>query len=483
MSRLSLIPVVACLGALCASPAALASSTQQTIFQDDGRLLESGPDARDRALEEIRATGADVIKLHLVWANVAPGGATRPDGFRGQDSSSYSEAAWERYDGLVRAAQARGFRVLLAPTTPAPGWATPRRGDERGVYRPNAREFGRFVRAVATRYDGRHGQPRVDFWTIGNEPNHPGFLQPQATRGGRLVAPHLYRELARQAVAGLRLAGHARDTVLFGELLPIGQRPGPRSTIRPIAFLRDFFCLDGRYRPYRGRAARSRGCLRFRRVTGVSGFGYHPYTRPGGPGVPETDADNATIRSLARVTRALDRAAARRRLARRGMRIYNTEFGFQSNPPDRFWTPIARIPAYLNESEYISYRNRRVATWSQYALVDDSDLSGFQSGLRFSDGSPKTGVYQAYRLPFFVRLVGSRTVEVWGGARPAARGERVQVQYRLRSRSFTNLRGGALAVNSQGYFRRRFRLARAASRTFRFAYGGATSRETRAARR
>lgn len=488
MRRLCSTSVLVCLCALALAPAAPASTGQLTIFQDDGRLLESGPDVRDAALDEIAAGGAEVVKFHLVWADIAPGGATRPEGFAGHELSSYAEGAWERFDGLIRAAQARGLRVLAAPTTPAPGWATRTRGDARGVAYPNAREFGRFVRAAATRWDGAHGHGRVDFWTIGNEPNHPDFLQPQGSRSGRLIAPRLYRDLVRHAVSGLRLAGHGGDTILFGELLPIGKTGvGPRQTIRPVAFLREFFCLDRRYRPYRGRAARARGCTRFRRISGVTGFGYHPYTRPGGPGVRETHPDDATIRSISRITRALDRAALRRRLAGRRMRVYNTEFGFQSNPPDTLWTPIARIPAYLNLSEWISWRNPRVASWSQYALLDDRELSGFQSGLRFADGSVKPGVYDAYRLPLHVRRLGSRTVEVWGGARMARRGERVRVQSRLGSGEFTDLRGGSVPVNARGYFRKRFRVSDASRRRFRILYddrGAArASRETNASSR
>ena len=488
MRRISLTAVLACLCALAAAPGALASTGQITIFQDDGRLLENGPGARDAALDEIAAGGAEVVKVHLVWADVAPGGATRPDGFSGQDLSNYSEAAWERFDGLIGAAQARGLRVLVAPTTPAPGWATRTRGDTRGVTYPNAREFGRFVRAAGTRWDGAHGHGRVDFWTIGNEPNHPDFLQPQGSRSGRLIAPRLYRDLVRHAVSGLRLSGHGGDTILFGELLPIGKAGvGRRNTIKPVAFIRDFFCLDRNYRPYRGRAARVRGCSSFRRIRGVTGFAHHPYTRPGGPSVRETHPDDATIRSIPRITRALDRAAARGRLSVRRMRVYNTEFGFQSNPPDRNWTPLARIPAYLNQSEWMSWRNGRVASWSQYALLDDRELSGFQSGLRFADGSVKPGVYDAYRLPLYVRRLGSRTVEVWGGARMAGRGDRVRVQSRLGSGDFTDLPGGSVAVNASGYFRKRLRVSGASRRRFRIVYerSGAAqaSRETNASRR
>lgn len=474
--------LTACLLALVAAPAAHGSSTMPTIFQDDGRVLYAGDSARDAALDEIAAGGADLLKLHVIWADIAPGGATKPDGFRGHLLSSYSDAAFARYDAAIRGARARGMDVLLAPTTPAPGWATRKRGDDRGVYRPSAREYGRFVRALATRYDGRHGQPRVRRWTIGNEPNHPDFLQPLGSRRGYYIGPHLYREMVRHAVAGLRLAGHRRDTVLFGETLPIGKsRPGPRNTISPVTFIREFFCLDRRWRPYRGRAARRRDCHRFKRMTGLTGYGHHPYTRPGGPNTRETKRDDAQIQSISRITRALDRAAARKRVSRRRMRVYVTEFGFQSDPPDRNWTPLRRIPAYLNQSEWLAYRNRRVASWSQYALFDDGPLAGFQSGLRFADGSEKPEVYDAYRRPFYVRLRGSRSIEAWGGVRNGRRGERVEIQQRLRRGEYRRLR--TVRLNSRGYFRSVIRLSRPRERTYRFVHRAGAGREVRASRR
>jgi hypothetical protein len=479
--------LLACLLALAAAPAAHASTRQISIFQDDGQLLHRGAAARDAALDEIATAGADVVKINLAWADIAPTGDKRPEGLVAQDPASYPDSAWERYDGAVRAAVARGLRVLVAVTTPAPGWATGARGDAAGVYRPNAREYGRFVRAVATRYDGAHGQPRVSLWSILNEPNHPDFLQPQGTRSGRLLAPGIYRELVRQGVAGLRLAGHGRDTILFGELMPRGyEKTGARNPIQPVAFLRELFCLDSRLRPYRGGTARRHGCSRFRRVTGVTGFAYHPYTFAGGPRVRETSPDAATIRSIGRVTRVLDRAASLRRLSRRRIPVWNTEFGYQTNPPDPHGSPIARVPGYLNEAEWMSYRNPRLVSWSQYALLDDSsgagDFGGFQSGLRFENGEAKPGVYQAYLTPLFVRRLGSRTIEVWGGARAARAGQPIAIEARTRSSDWRELR--TVSVGSSGYIRLRLRVSSPTRRVYRLAWsdGGVmrTSREAKA---
>ena len=458
------------------------------LFQDDRQLVAAGDEVRERRLDEIQALGADAVKLQLPWAAVAPVGRTRPPGFDAGDHLAYPSERWARYDGLVRSLAARGLRALVALSPPAPGWATGRAGDPQGVERPNAREYELFVRAAGTRYDGRHADaagvplPRVDFWSIWNEPNHPQFLLPLGSRSGVPLAPHAYRDLVHAALGGLRATGHAADTILFGEILPIGRGAiGPRYTIKPLVFLRELFCLDPAYRPFRGAAARARGCRRFRRLSGVSGLAYHPYTRPEGPATPEPSTDDATIRSLDRVARVLDRAAALKRLDRRGLPIYNTEFGYQSRPPDPYQARVGRIPAFLNEAEWKSYRNRRVASWSQYGLLDDPLLASqrgaerfglFQAGLRFLDGREKPVVYGAYRLPIVARLRNAREVEIWGAARPGG-GELWIEQRRDRGRFLEAPGGHVTARNGQGYFTRRLRLGQAASRSFRLRYSDA----------
>ena len=480
---IALLSLVVALG-LCA-PAA-ASPGQLALVQDDPLLVQRGPEARDRALDEMAGLGADAVKVQLPWAAVTPGGPTRPVGFDGANIASYPDAPWLRFDGLVRAARARGLRVMVALAGPAPGWATAARGDAAGVDRPSPREYARWVRVVGQRYSGRHydttGQwvPRVDLWTIWNEPNHPQFLLPLGRRDGRLVAPHLYRDLVRGAVDGLRRSGHAQDQILWGELLPIGRGDtGARKTIKPIRFLREMFCVDGRWRAYRGRAARVRGCHRFRRLGGVTGFAYHPYTRQDGPAAREPTADDATIRSLGRVAATLDRAAARGQLARRGMGLHVTEFGYQSRPPDPNQTRLGRIPRFMAEAERLAWGNARVKTWSQYQLQDEPEVAAaaaeeryglFQSGLRFADGTQKPGVYDAYRSPFVVRVTGRSSVEVWGAARPLGPGGLVQVEERVGTGAYRAVAGGALTTGAGGYFRSRLRLAGPRGRVLRATY-------------
>jgi hypothetical protein len=148
----------------------------------------------------------------------------------------------------------------------------------------------------------------------------------------------------------------------------------------------------------------------------------------------------------------LDRARAARRFSRR-LSIYNTEFGLQSNPPDRLVsTTLSRQAALINEKEEYAYRYWRLKSHSQYLLYDDRarsgplavKWSGFQTGLRFASGRAKPS-FNAYRFPIVVKRRG-RGVSIWGRVRPGAGRRYVRIQRR----------GGSLGLrirtNSRGYF-------------------------------
>ena len=459
------------------APAADASSRQLALFQEDGPIVNGDPAQRAAALDELQALGVDAIKIQLNWSEVAPRTRRKPAGFDGRDPAGYP--GWGKFDAAVSAAQERGFRVMLALSPPVPGWATKRRGDREGVDRPSSKEFGRFAEAAGKRYAS------VDLWTLWNEPNHPGFLYPQATRERVPYSPQLYRALLRAGVAGLQRSGHRGDRILFGELLPIGlDRYFRKNTIKPLRFLRELFCLDAHWRAYRGRAARLHGCAGYRKIVGVNGFAYHPYTRASGPRTREISRDDATIRSIGRITRALDIARRKGRIGGGRLNVWNTEFDYQSDPPDPYGATLKRIPGYMSESEWIAWRNPRIVSHSQYLMYDAplrsrDEIGLWQGGLRFNNGRPKRGVYAAYRMPLFVRLLGPRNVEVWGAARPGGAGASVQIQSRLGKGPYSDAR--TLAVgNVRGYYQVRLRVSKAARRTFRAISGGHKSNPEKA---
>jgi hypothetical protein len=444
MKRLT-ITIAMLVAAAWAAPAADASSRQLLIMQDDSQL-RSAPTA---TLDEFDSLGADVVKVNLYWDGVAPGGRRKPAGFDGSDPSGYT---WDFYVAIDQAIRNRGMRPYFSLGGRAPDWATKRRG-RRGTYRPSAKEFRLFAQAAGSQF------PSVDIWSIWNEANLYSWLSPQ--RVNRVPAsPGIYRGLYLAGHRGLEAGGHGGDTILFGELMPRGGTDSRK--VRPLEFMREMVCLDRNYRQYRGSAARRRGCRRVGRIP-TSGLAYHPYTLANGPDVNE-GADEAAIGQLSRVRRTLDALARRGKLPRR-LPIWITEFGYQTRPPDPNGTRLRRAPALMDLSEWIAFRDRRVASYSQYQLRDDDF---WQSGLRFADGEAKPGVYPAFSLPLFVRSLGGNAVEVFGGGRGAS-GAAAQVESKPPGGSYRSL--GSAAVNSSGYFRQVFRVSGASRRKFRVTLG------------
>jgi hypothetical protein len=451
--------------------AASASSGQLTIMQDDGLLFRSSAEARERALDEFDALGTDVVKVQVYWNEIAPGGRRKPS-FDATDPANYR---WGEYDAIVRGTLARGMRPYLVLGNRAPDWARAKRTRHNGTYRPSAAELELFSRAAGTRYSGSYGGlPRVDIWSIWNEPNLSSWLGPQRRSNGVPLSPSIYRGLYLAGWRGLRDSGHAGDTILLGELMPLGARG--RNKVPPLEFLREMACLNSSYRPYRGRAARLRGCGRVGRIP-TSGIAYHPYTPRGGPRA-QPRANEASIGTLGRISRVTDALARRAKLPGR-LPVWVTEYGFQTNPPDPFQYPIGRVPGFMDVSEWLTFRNSRVASYSQYTLKDDRPnrgsifrrYAGFQMGLRFASGRPKRGVYAAFRMPAFVRVLSGNRVEVFGGLRTVSGGT-AAVASRSGRGSYRPL--GQPGLNSAGYFRTVLRVPGAARRTYRITIGDFT---------
>lgn len=445
MRRLT-ITIAMLLAAALAAPAADASTRQLTIMQDDaqvrGRTAET--------LDEFARLGVDIVKLNLYWDEVAPNGRRKPAGFDGADPGSY---AWGSYDHAVQAVLDRGMRPFLSLGGRGPDWATGKRG-RRGTYRPNAEEFRTFAEAAGLRF------ANVDIWSIWNEPNLYSWLSPQ--RHKRVpVSPSIYRELYIAGHRGLRASGNGDDAILLGELMPRGGTD--RRKVPPLQFLREMACLDRNYRQYRGRAAKLRGCRRVGRIP-TSGLAYHPYTLAGGPGVNEA-RDDAAIGQLGRVRATLDKLARRGKLPRR-LKIWITEFGFQTRPPDPFGTPIRRAPGFMDLSEWIAFRNTRVAAYGQYTMRDNDF---WQSGLRFESGRAKRGVYDAFRMPLLVRWLGGGRVEVFGALRSASGGS-ARIESKPPGGSYRSR--GSAAVNRAGYFRRVLRVRNGFRHKFRVTLDG-----------
>jgi hypothetical protein len=416
----ALLIALTCL--LLVAPAAEARKSQFTIFEAGREIRSHDAGERARVLDEISAFGVRWIRIVMYWREVAP---TSP-GFDATDPAAYN---WTTYDRIVDEARARGIRVLVTPSGPAPDWAT-LGGD--GVHYPSPTHFRRFMTAVGRRFGSR-----VSYWSIWNEPNHPQFLGPQYRRG-KPYSPRLYRRLFWAAHQALDATGNRRDRVLMGETAPRGNR----NVVHPLRFLRGSLCLNRRY-------GKRRGCHRLP----ADGYAHHPYTTRAGPFFVSRRRDDVTIGSLGRLTRALRRAERARAIPRRTP-VYLTEFGIQSRPDPVYGVSQTRQAEYRAVGEKIAWNTGRVRAISQYLMRDDlprrgsNRYGGFESGLRRSNGRKKLA-YRAFRLPMVARRAGRR-VRLWGHVRPHDGRERVQIQYRNRHGRWRHLQNDR--AGGRGYW-------------------------------
>ncbi|MGI8414381.1 MAG: hypothetical protein ACR2LV_11540 [Solirubrobacteraceae bacterium] len=420
----------------------------ESIFEATPQLLADPV----KTLDTLRRLGADRIRLFVAWGALAPDAASRsrPRHFDAADPAAYPPASWASYDTIVRNATARGIGVDLDLTAPPPAWASrpgaphPRTQPQ---WKPSSPEFGLFVRAVATRYSGRYTPPgaskplpRVDFWSIWNEPNYGPDLAPQAIDHSTVeVSPALYRGLVRVAWAALQGTGHGHDTILIGELAPrgqtIGDSPGNFGGMVPLRFLRALYCADGANRPLRGAAAVLRGCpstagasARFASenpgLFHAGGFAAHPYPQAQPPNaLTPGEPDYADLPALPKLERTLDTLQRAYGSSTR-FDLYSTEYGYRTDPPERGFATPDQAAYYINWGEYLSWRDPRVRSYDQYLLIDpptSPSRAPFESGLQFASGVRKPS-YDAYRMPLYLPRTTStpgQPLEVWGCVRPA----------------------------------------------------------------
>jgi hypothetical protein len=464
LSRLPALALACALAALSllliGARAARAAARQQSVFEADTELMADPAGT----ISQLRLLGAQTIRLAVRWQAIAPDPNSRrpPRHFDGSDPAAYPAAKWAIWDQIVRDASQAGIAVVFNVAGGAPRWALgpgePQHADN-ADWDPSASMYGAFVQALGTRYSGEYDPslgrtqsgdandlPRVSLWSIWNEPNYGPSLAPQGVPRHEQVpnSPRYYRGLVDAAWSALHRTGHGPDTILIGEVAPRGLRTwGLFSGMKPLIFVRELYCLDTRYRPYRGAAAAARGCpttaagsRRFRArnpaLFEAAGFSDHPYMRwypPDHEGQP--DPNYASLGEIGNLERALNRAQ-RAYGSGAQMPVWDTEFGYITDPPKHrdqgnHWVSPQTAAYYLNWAEYLSWRDPRIMSFSQYLLRDplparkSNDWGGYASGLLTYSGSRKA-TYDAWRLPIYLPVTTASRGErlsVWGCARPA----------------------------------------------------------------
>lgn len=391
------------------APSAQAASSQAVYFEAPRDLTarSSNPADRAAALKQLESLGVEALRVNLRWYDVAPAAdqSSKP-AFDAADPAQYS---WGAYGEVIDAAKAKGWKVLISPSSDVPKWATESGLDT--VTRPKPAEYELFTTAAAKRFGGSGV-----IWSIWNEPNLDRFLRPQIV-GGKFVGGKLYRELFLAGRSGIQSV-QRKATVLFGETAPVGIS---RQRQRPIEFLRDALCVSSKYKFDKKRCKK----------LSVSGFAHHPYRSVGG--IPKS-RDDVTYQVLSRLTSALDRMSKAGAITR-NRPIYLTEFGIQSTPDKYFGVPQQKQLEERNRAERIAYGNKRVRGFSQYLLTDDDPTipgkqwGGFETGLRDHTGKEKPSM-DGFRLVLDAKPT-SKSISLWGLVRPATKSTTVVIERKI----------------------------------------------------
>jgi hypothetical protein len=499
--------------AVAARPA-LASTTQLAMLEDDSHL-QADPAG---TLAQMHKLGVGIVRVFVRWSAIAPApNSTHRPKFNAVDPAAYPQQNWGTFDRIVEAAKAEGILVDFEIAGGPPRWADtghpPRAYINRNfAWYPSASQYGLFVRALGTRYSGTYvppgtacaaadsetgcALPRVAYWEIWNEPNFGEFLGPQAINGSTLlVAPGSYRALVDAGWSSLQATGHGRDTIVIGGITASGLSgpvsrdapqglPGNAAQSKPMLFIRTLYCVDSSFAHLTGATARAAGCpttsagyrsfrSRHPGLFDATGFGIHPYQRNLPPTAPVgNDPEFLGFSAIPDLERMLDRFA-RVYGSSKLLAIYNDEFGYITDPPNKtdpggtspgHYISPTTAAEYLNWAEYLSWRNPRIATTMQYLLYDpirNKRGSDFASGLLSPAGVPKAD-YAAYRMPLFLPVTNTspgRALEVWGCVRPAGYAvtqsdspQYVLIQFQPGSRGPFTTVATVLITNPRGYF-------------------------------
>jgi hypothetical protein len=348
---------------------------------DEGATFFDDPAA---TFASFRAVRAQVVRVSLYWGGRLGVAKRRP-----ADGADPGDAAydWALYDRTVNLAAQNSMKVLFSIYA-TPGWANAGAGVNRAPR--NFDDLRKFAFAAATRYSGRFQTadgatlPPVRLWTAWNEPNNPVYLKPQFKRvGGSWVVQSAidYAKICDAVYSGVHETELGAEKVACGVTAPRGNNDptSSRPSVAPIAFLT---------------ALKNAGLKRF------DAYAHHPYyaspseTPTTRPLTPNGAAPTAvTLANLDVLARSLTRLYGPRR-------IWITEYGFQTNPPDSiFGVSWAKQATYLTQAFAIARRNPRVDMMLWFLLKDDPVLAGWQSGLTTATGRKKPAFTAFQRLP------------------------------------------------------------------------------------
>jgi hypothetical protein len=382
---------------LAAPGIATASPSIRYGIQDDAWIADGNGTLTQR-LDRLKALGVQIVRYNLRWDQVAK---RKPKSPTSTTDPAYD---WGPSDAFLKGLKAHGIAPLVT-IYGTPAWAN---GGRSPSWAPKTgATIAAFAHAAAKRY------PWVGRWAIWNEPNQRRWLKPSspAIYTVRLLNP-AYAAI-HAVIRGAQVAG--------GVTAPRGNAGG----VSPVDWI----------------AGMARAGAR------LDAYAHNPY-----PLSPHTETPwsggcescrTLTMATLPKLINDVTRAFGSKR-------IWLTEYGYQTNPPDPYIGVSDALQAeYMSGAALRAYLAPRVDVLIHFLVRDEPSLAGWQSGVLNVRGVAKPS-YRAFQLPLAQESrSGSRTV-LWGQVRPG-HGRRT---YRLQK--LVNGRwawyGGTASTSSGGFF-------------------------------
>ena len=364
--------------ALCVPAASASRSLQHGIF-DDASIHYGNP---DQVFPMLKQLNTKLIRINMIWGGVNGVAKRRPAQATNPDDPAYD---WSPYDRTVHYAAQYGMKVVFSIIA-TPPWANKAAGVN--VAPTRMLDLQRFAAAAARRYsgsfagpDGRN-LPPVRHWLAWNEPNNPIFLKPQyrKVRGKFVMQGAIdYAKICNAVVRGIRATTIGASKVACGVTGPRGNNnpSSARTSTSPLAFLRG---------------------MRKAGAKGFDAYAHHPYygKRQETPTTPPPQGSRGqaptaiTLGNIDLLVREVTRLYGKKR-------IWITEYGYQTNPPDRaFGVTFTQQSRYLTQAYGIARRHPRIDMFLWFLLRDERRYDGWQSGLITVAGKRKPA-FAAFR--------------------------------------------------------------------------------------
>ena len=326
------------------------------------------------AFRQLRTLRAGIVRITIPWSTVAK---RRPKRAADPADKAYN---WTAVDNVVKQAAENKVRVL-ATIFGTPRWAGPasnrmprRITDLRLFAYAAARRYSGTYRVKESENEPARVLPAVRYWLAWNEPNNPVFLKPQwkmVKRKWRPQSAYNYARICSAIWVGVHSTHLKGEKVACGVTGPRGN-DAPRSSrpsTSPLVFLT---------------------WLRRAGLKHFDAYAHHPYynNRFERPTTVPTSKKAVTLGNIRVLIQKLNSLYGPKK------RLWITEYGYQTRPPDRrFGVPYSLQAKYVHQAVAIARQTRRVDMFVWFLIRDERRLSGWQSGVLSVRGKRKPSFY------------------------------------------------------------------------------------------